>query len=129
MIQHAGKYFKTETTDLWIREKGILQTRSKPNSVMTIEEAQELTAAHTLINKGIPMLLLCDISNVIRMPKECRDYFSGSKHGETFIACALITKSKLSALIGSFFLGLNKPLKPTRLFNDEEKAIKWLKSF
>ena len=38
-------------------------------------------------------------------------------------------RSPLTRAIGNFFLGLNKPLMPTRLFTSEEEALAWLKTF
>jgi hypothetical protein len=32
-------------------------------------------------------------------------------------------------VLGNFYLGLNKPLVPTRLFTSEEEAQAWLRSF
>jgi hypothetical protein len=31
--------------------------------------------------------------------------------------------------IGNFFMGLNKPLIPTRLFTSEAEALGWLREF
>jgi hypothetical protein len=35
----------------------------------------------------------------------------------------------LSRALGNFFLGLNKPSMPTRLFDDQEQALAWLRGF
>lgn len=32
----------------------------------------------------------------------------------------------LSRVMANFFIGINKPLKPTKLFDDRDKAIAWL---
>ncbi len=34
-----------------------------------------------------------------------------------------------SPVIRNFFLGINKPPYPVTLFNSEEKALEWLKTF
>ena len=44
-------------------------------------------------------------------------------------ATALLTSSPVSKTIGNFFMGLNKPLSPTRLFTNSDKAIQWLHTF
>jgi len=32
-------------------------------------------------------------------------------------------------VIGNFFIGINKPPLPTRLFDDEPAAVAWLQQF
>jgi hypothetical protein len=44
-------------------------------------------------------------------------------------AAALLIGSPLTRAIGNFFMGLNKPLIPTRLFTSETEALAWLKGF
>jgi hypothetical protein len=74
----------------------------------------------------IPRPLLCDLTNVVKMTQDCRKHFAGPEHAATFSRCALIVTSPVSRIIGNFFLGLNKPLKPTRLFTNKEDGLKWL---
>jgi hypothetical protein len=41
---------------------------------------------------------------------------------------ALVVESALSRALGSFFVGLTRPLVPTKLFDSVENAIEWLKT-
>ena len=41
---------------------------------------------------------------------------------------ALVVESALSRALGSFFVGLSRPVVPTKLFSSIEGAIDWLKS-
>lgn len=41
---------------------------------------------------------------------------------------ALVVESALSRALGSFFVGLSRPVVPTKLFDSVEKGIEWLKS-
>jgi hypothetical protein len=61
------------------------------------------------------------------MTQECRRHFAGPEHAAVFSRCALIVTSPISKIIGNFFLGANKPLRPTRLFTDVEEGLQWLK--
>ncbi|MCX2743914.1 STAS/SEC14 domain-containing protein [Mangrovivirga sp. M17] len=108
-------------------EDGIFETECFPDTVMTYEDGLESTRITSEILGKIPKPLLCDLSNVISMSKECRKHFAGEDHAKTFTKCALIVTKPIGKMIGNFFLGLNKPLKPTRIFLDRKKAIEWLK--
>lgn len=118
---------ETDFIDFTLRPDGIMHIECKPNTVMTLEEGKLSTRVMSEINHHQPKPLLCDLTNVIKMTRECRHHFAGPEHAAVFTKCALIIVSPISRIIGNFFLGANKPLRPTRLFNDVEKGIQWLK--
>ena len=121
MYKESGKIKFT------LREDNILCTECFPNTVMTLEDGKESTRISAEMVNYKPLPLLCDLTNVVRMTQECRKHFAGPQHAETFSKCALIVTGAVSRLIGNFFLGLNKPLKPTKLFATREEGLKWLK--
>jgi len=41
---------------------------------------------------------------------------------------ALVVESALSRALGSFFVGLTRPIVPTKLFDSVESAVEWLKT-
>ncbi|MCH8902962.1 MAG: hypothetical protein IIA45_03495 [Bacteroidetes bacterium] len=73
--------------------------------------------------------VLVDMTTVNAISKEARDYFANERTASIQRATALLIGSPVSRVIGNFFLGLNKPLSPTKLFTDQEQAIKWLHTF
>ena len=105
----------------------ILYTDCFPNTIMTLEDGKESTRISAEMVSNIPRPLFCDLTNVVKMTQDCRRHFAGPEHARTFSKCALIVSSPISKIIGNFFLGLNKPLKPTRLFTNKEDALNWLK--
>ncbi|MBA4056263.1 MAG: STAS/SEC14 domain-containing protein [Marivirga sp.] len=106
----------------------ILYIECQPNTKMTIKEAKESTLIGGELLNHTPHPLLCDLTNVTKMTHECRKHFAGSEHAAIFSKCALIVTSPISRVIGNFFLGANKPIKPTRLFTSKEEGLKWLKN-
>lgn len=53
-----------------------------------------------------------------------REYAEGMDPKRRY-ASALVVTGALSRAIGSFFLGITRPLTPTRLFESTEAAIAW----
>ncbi len=107
---------------------GILHIKCEPNTHMTIEEGKASTKMGLELIDGKPRPLLCDLTNVVKMTRDCRQYFAGPEHATIFSKCALIISSPISRIIGNFFLRANRPLKPTRLFTNKEEALNWLKN-
>jgi hypothetical protein len=81
------------------------------------------------ISKGKKLPLLVDSRNIKSMEREARVYYAGEEGRKSVSACALLIGSPVSRVIGNFFMGLNKPLVPTRLFTSETEAIEWLRRF
>ena len=62
----------------------------------------------------------------IEIDGDARAYYSSDEAARQTCGVALIVGSAVSRVIGNFFIGLNKPPYPTRLFTDEAEAIAWL---
>jgi hypothetical protein len=63
------------------------------------------------------------------MDPDAREYYSSEEAAQVVCACAGITNSLIGRVIGNFFIGFNRPPTPGRIFNSEEDAVKWLKTF
>lgn len=113
----------------WMGEDGIARTTVKPAADVTLEEAKENSMAVNALSNGNTFPLLIDSRNIRSISKEARDFFSMNNRDSCIVAFAIIIDSPLSKIIGNFFMGLNKPRVPARLFTGEKEAIKWLKEF
>ncbi|MBS1256380.1 MAG: hypothetical protein MAG581_02202 [Deltaproteobacteria bacterium] len=70
---------------------------------------------------------LIDIRIVRSIDKESRKFYTGKEASEITLGVALLIGSKLSRMLGNFFIGLDRPPYPIRLFNIEEEALIWLR--
>ncbi len=73
--------------------------------------------------------VLIDMAAISEISKEARDYFANERTASIQRATALLISSPVSRVIGNFFMGLNEPISPTRLFTDPREAIKWLQTY
>jgi hypothetical protein len=119
---------ETDKIRFTLGSDGVLYIECQPNTIMTIKEAKESTEIGSELLNHTPHPLLCDLTNVTKMTQECRKHFSGPEHAAIFTKCALIVTSPISRIIGNFFLGANRPIKPTRLFTDRNEGLKWLRN-
>ena len=98
----------------------------------TEEHARENVDAQERIRDSLNKAktrVLIDMTRVTEISKEARDYFANERTASIQRATALLTDSPVSRVIGNFFMGLNKPISPTRLFTDPHKASQWLHTF
>ena len=115
----------------WLGADGLLYAVSEKGSKLTFETAKGHTKALEQLTKGKKYPLLVDLKEMHSASKEARDYLSRDQESIGKIqAVALLIQSPVSRIIGTFFLGLNKPLSlPVKMFTDKEKAQEWLKGF
>lgn len=113
----------------WMGPDGIARTKVKPDSEITLTHALENTKAVTslYVDKKFPILI--DSRGIRSMTRDAREHFSIRGRESKTNAFGIIINSSLSRVIGNFFMGLNKPAVPMRLFDNEEDAVKWLKDF
>ena len=113
----------------WMGTDGIARTKVKPQAEVTLKESLENSAAvnNLYVNKKFPLLI--DSRPIKSISKEARDNFSIKNRSTNINSFAIIIESPLSRIIGNFFMGLNKPSVPAKLFNNEQDAIAWLKQY
>jgi len=94
-----------------------------------LDAAKVAVAARLEASKGVSYPMLVDGREVSSISKEARDYFATDDGVKDLLATGLVAESVLGKFIGNFFLQINKPKLPLRLFTDEKEAYKWLQQF
>lgn len=111
----------------WQGKDGVVRTKVKSGADVTLKEAQENSAAVNSFYYGEKFPLLIDARGIRSMTREARSQFSLKGRDSGAKAFAIIIDSSISKVVGNFFMGINKPEVPARLFTDETEALKWLK--
>ncbi|HLK99144.1 MAG TPA: hypothetical protein VK539_01100 [Myxococcaceae bacterium] len=112
---------------IWLEADGIVRVKVKPNIEISLQDAQAAIRAVSDVCGGKRCPALVDMRGLVGMDRGARLYFAGEETAKVESAAALIIESPLSKAVGNFFMGLNKPIIPTRLFTSEEEALTWLK--
>jgi hypothetical protein len=114
---------------LSLRSDGIMHIRISPEK----EESVELVKK--MVEKLGEMVNYTQIPILIRheefaLPgKANRDYWATKEACPYSKAEAFMINSVALQLIANFYLRINRPERPTRMFSNEEEAVKWLKRF
>ncbi len=119
----------TQTAKFWLGEDGIIRGIILPTAEHTLTDAKENTEASEKLSKGEKHPVFIDLRKCKSITSEARAHYARKEAAEEANAIALFIGSPVSKVIGNFFLGLNKPLCPTRLFTSEAEALGWLKGF
>ena len=65
----------------------------------------------------------------VTITKEAKEYAVKIEDIAPIKASAILVNNLGYKLIAEFYYRINKPRKPFKIFNKEEKAIEWLKQF
>jgi hypothetical protein len=69
-----------------------------------------------------------DITQVRHSTKEARDFLA-NEGNELVSASAILVSSPMLRMMANFFIMVNKPQNPTRMFTDKKSALEWLRQF
>lgn len=92
-----------------------------------LEKAKECIELRLKLSNGKSYPILLDARKVNSISMEARSYMSTDMAMKETLAAAVIIESRVSQVMGNFYLIINKPKLPFRLFNEKKAALKWLK--
>nr|WP_187262283.1 hypothetical protein [Pontibacter beigongshangensis] len=69
-----------------------------------------------------------DITKVKKSTKEARD-FMANEGNEQVTASAILVTSPVLRMMANFYISVNKPKNPSRMFTDKREALEWLAQF
>lgn len=96
--------------------------------LITEKEVRVINTRLGELNEGKAMLILITAEEVTQFDDSAR-VFSASEEGSKYsVAEAFVVKSLSQRLIANFYVKVNKPPIPSKVFNSEKEAIKWLES-
>jgi hypothetical protein len=88
--------------------------------------AREMNSTIGILSKGKPALVLLVGNALTKVDQEAMDLSSSEEGLQYTIGDAMVVKSIKERVLANFYLKFNRPKKPTKIFNSEEEAIKWL---
>lgn len=109
-------------------KEGILYAEYKVSKI-DLDVAKHVLVQRLMHYNKYEYSLLADYTVVKETSKEARDFFASPEATKFFKSIAVLTNSLVGNMIYNFYIILSKPSIPTKLFNDKEEAIRWLKEF
>lgn len=116
------------TSTLWFDDEGIIHAVTKKTNSRTLEQTEELVEDFKELLNGKKACLLIDVTYSEETTPEVREYVA--KEFPKFIkAIAMISNSALGKMVANIFFTIKTQPYPTKFFNDEEEARKWLRQY
>lgn len=112
-----------------LEPQGYLLSYVSPGSEIGVEDARLNTETVNRLSGNNLYPILVDLRYIKSISKEARDHFAMRGRPPGVSAIAMLVASPVSRIIGNFFLGLNRPTVPTRMFTSEKDALAWALQF
>lgn len=129
-MDKQDKVYVTRIAKTWLDEDNIINVKILPNVEITLKDAQDCLEVGSLRTKEISSsTLLIDMAGIQSISRAARLHFSNPPNNSRLKnkAIALIISSAMSKLIDNFFIGLNRPQIPIKIFTNIASAREWLK--
>lgn len=117
---------ENEYVKFWI-ENGVMYGRYKPHVSIDLAAAKKISNDRISLANNTDYPFMGFLDGLSSASKEARDFFSHGDGIRHMKKLALLTNSPINKMVGNFFLAINKPAVPTRLFTSNEDALNWLK--
>lgn len=101
----------------------------KKDLKVNIDIAREIIKERHEFTSRKPVVVLVYNQGVVRMDKKAREYLSSGDGIKGIIAAAIVVGSPFTSFMANFFVSVNKPKMPARVFSNTMEALKWLKRF
>jgi hypothetical protein len=116
---------ETRSSQIWLRDDGIVQVRVKRGVEIELEDAEEILAVlRTLSGGKRPMLLDYRWSHSLTLEARIR-----LLQPPVITALAMLAWTHIAQISCEFLLSNSNPPYPARVLTSEEEAIFWLKQY
>lgn len=114
---------------IFMRKDGITQLLFKPGFNGEVSDAKNMITIFKKLSPYKKSVVLVVYQDDNTFTKETREYIASEEVSKTVAVDALVIKGLALKIFGNGYLRINRPNRPTRLFNTPESAIKWLEQF
>lgn len=105
---------------------GIMNVIFKNDTYIDIQDIEAVMSWMEEIGKGRMFVNLMEGAYNSDISPEVREFAASSSQNKYTIADAMVISSQAHKIVTNFYLKFNKPIKPTKIFTDRNKAIEWL---
>jgi hypothetical protein len=101
----------------------------KEDAEVGLDDAVEIAKIATELTQNTSVIVLADARLHCSITSEARKYFAEHSVKNRFTAVAVLSDSLPVRILLNFYVNIDRPDVPTKLFSNETEALEWLNSF
>jgi hypothetical protein len=123
-----NKILDTPYLSLEMKDNILIATYKK-GIKMNMEMAKAIVNTRLEFTNGQDVLALIASEGIVSMDKNTREFMASKEGSKGIKAAAIILKSSFGSFVANFYLSVNKPPMPVRIFTNTKAALGWLQKF
>jgi hypothetical protein len=123
----GSKSIVTNRYSAFLLEPGIIENSINPGVHLEVNDMLAIKKSNQAISEGAPYSVLVTSGHLSSISNEARTLTASNEFAEGTVAKALLINSIGHRIVGNFYLTVNKPVLPTQIFTEREKALDWLR--
>lgn len=129
LVSERQKVVDLEFVTIERLDSGIIRSYYKYDVTLDIDKSKEVHEVVGKLTEGkaSPQLFIACFG--MDVTKETREWGACEESNKYTLASAIVCNSMAHRILGNFFIKVQKPVRPTRMFSNEEAATEWLLSF
>jgi hypothetical protein len=112
---------------MFMRPDNIIELRFENGFNGNAEDGRNMVKMFKQLTGEVKPSLLVLYGEDNMFSKDAREYISSKEVSDVLKADAFVIKGLALRIMGNGYLKINKPKRPTRLFNSKDEALNWLK--
>lgn len=125
-VKVSEAVFSNNKFEIFILTPTIFKLKPRVNVELEVQDAVEIRKNFLALAGGRKWAVLVDGANFFSTTNEFRQLSASAAYTNLRLALAIVTNSMANKILGNFFIKVNKPSTPTRLFSNEAEALAWL---
>jgi len=109
------------------RKDGIIHVTYKSGCTITVDDCYAMARFICQIAVRKKYLFITEPEHGSNIDEQARVLLASEKGNRYTLKNAILCSSIIHEMIGNFFIRMDSPTVPTKLFKDRSKAIEWLK--
>jgi hypothetical protein len=122
-------YVKSDFTESWLEDGIIVQVLNSKLNEVNLTIAKQFVLDRQLASGGVIRPVLVIVQNVVNINKEANKYYEEEEPYKNISAIAMFIDNYVAKVIGNLVFKFKTQPVPIELFNNKEKAVKWLEKF
>lgn len=109
------------------RKDGVVHVTYKAGCTITVEDCYAMAKFISQIGRAEKYLFLTEPEQGSNIDEAARVLLASEKGNRFTYKNAILCSSIIHEMIGNFFIRMDNPVVPTKLFNSRDRALDWLK--
>ena len=106
---------------------GLFRITIKEDAEVAFDDAVEIVNIATELTQNATVIVLADARHHCSITSEARKYFAEHSVRNRFTAVAVLSNSLPVRILLNFYVNVDRPEIPTKLFSEETEALEWLR--